>query len=865
MRISEAKTTSKGVLTLSDIKGVDLSSSPVRVKSTRASYMKNMICKGGVNHKRNGFEEIASFYGEDGESLAINGIFPYISEGEDYKIVHAGASLYKCSSDFSIKELISLDGVELGSEKSQGYLSKDELYIIAGERLLVYDGEKVGALFDRENAYVPTTSIGILDEVGGSLTQPYEGVNLFSSKRINKLTGKRRGTTKASSTDATQNVFTLEESKSTFFLDGEIDFEKDVVITADVFIDGGLNKYSENETALPVVAYYSNELYAKSNINVSTIFAFPAGTVSVKGSSSFMNGAQKVEIDGFAEPSGYEGAFTGDFECEIANVDGRGVVTFTPALPSPVLGEDNITVEYYTKKEAPKIKAACECSVNTYSKMLVIATEDDVVYYSSPSEGYSYFPDNNYLKAVNNVSSLIAGGDFLGVASKDELAVVTFSIDSSGEKIVCVPSLVKKHRDIGCSYGYSQAYLEGDTLFLSSKGVFGASQSDVHMRSGNINKELTSYASESFEDACALEHDGRYYLFIDGQVYIADARYKTYESDRLDVSYEYEWWRWENCPCRVAINFNGRLLLGREDGRIMATHEGYSDITYYKLNSSEVLTDGNSFVFNEELGVCESDRVKIEGAYRYLSGGTFEYLPENKARIIFENDELLRVLQKNILREGQAVRIYIKAQRITADVVIEALNLEEASISFSYTPNDYELQSSSGTAIYGLCEGELFTPMKNEETTAELWDYILLDDFGEQAYFMDFDNIKATIIYKKTVECEIHTSLFNLATDMKKKTIHKIAFIPGASASGKIQIGYETDKRSKLVGQVAGAELDFSSLDFDNFTFDSAFLRCFEKRVLERNVQFIRFKLLSLEDADFSIESLSVVYSTNSR
>ena len=858
MRVSEAKTTSKGVLTLSDIKGVDLSSSPVRVKSTRASYMKNMICKCGVNHKRNGFAQVAQFFDSEGVEQKINGIYPYEShKGEQFDIiVHAGTDLFFCYDDFSDPVSILDEGVTLADEKSHGFCAGEKFFLLSGCCLYCYDGFRLEKLFDNEKAYVPITSIGITDTVHGSLRQSFEGVNLFSTKRSNKLTGSRNGTLKVSSADESQSVFTLEGSTGTFILDGEIDLTKEVTIRAEVFIDGELNKNSSNESALPVIAFYNNEAKQKTNINVSTIFNFPAGTVSAKCISSFMDGTSKTEIDGFNEPSGYANSFAGNFECKIANVDGHGVVTFTPALPSPVLGEDNITVEYYTKKVEPKIKAACECSVNTYSKMLAVVTEDDIVYYSSPSEGYSYFPDNNYIKAINNVSSLIAGGNYLGVASKDELAIISFSIDSSGEKIVCVPSLVKKHRDVGCISACSQAYVEGDTLFLSCKGIYGASQDGVHMRSSNINKELTSYNNKALESAHALEHDGRYYLFIDGRVYIADARYKTYESDRLDVSYEYEWWRWENCPCRVAINFNGRLLIGREDGRIMAMSEGYSDTTYYKLDSSEVVTYGNSFDFNEEIEIGENDRVKIEGAK--CSVVTLEsvylYKGKDELQITLDVGDLITLMQRGAMEPGKELvfRCDEKEFRFT----VASYDLETGQIIGENHEGELFHQ---GITVY-MDSLEEFSFEKNDEGK-----YHLYNAYGEKVSFIDFDSMTVTITKSVPVECEIHTALFNFATDMKKKTIHKIAFVPGASTSGKIKIGYETDKRSKLVGQAVGSELDFSSLNFDNFTFDSTVLKSFEKRVHERNVQFIKFRLLSLEDADFSIESLNVIYSTNSR
>lgn len=867
MRVSEATTTNKRVLTLNDIKGVDLSSAPLRVKQTRASYMKNMICKGGENHKRNGFEQVASFYDEEGKPLRINGIFPYKSEGEECKIVHAGASLYKCSSDFLIREQISLDGVELGSEKSQGYLNKDDLYIIAGDRLLVYDGEKVGALFDSENAYVPTTSIGITDDAHGSLMQPFEGVNLFSTKRINKLSGAKRGTIKASSTDESQSVFTLEGSAGTFILDGEIDLTKKVVIKTEVFIDGKLNKYSDNEAALPVVANYHSETYQKTDIKVSTIFTFPVGTVSTKGISSFMDGTIKIEIDGFAEVSGHEGSFVGDFECKIANVDGRGVVTFTPALPSPVLGEDNITVEYYTKQEAPRIKAACECSVNTYSKMLEIAADDDIVYYSSPSEGYSYFPDNNYIKALDNVSTLFAGGDFLAICSQAESAIVSFSVDSSGERIVCVPSLVSKRADVGCLAPLSSAYVEGDTLFLSDKGIYGASIGGIHMRSSNINKELLSFGKDKLRDAVSIECDGRYYLFVDGIVYIADARYKTYESNRLDVSYEYEWWRWENCHCRVATVHMGKILLGREDGRILMLGEGYSDISYYVLNSSEVLTDGHGFTFNDELGVNADDLVKIENAYKLLTGGEYVQISDSIAQIRFDDEELLRILSREILFVGQNVRIYIKATREMVDTTINAIDLMfRGAIEFSYSPASYgEPVTNTGAIIFAMCESELFTPQLVEDTEEDIGDFVLVDSYGEEASFVELDNMRVTLIKKEPVECELHSAVLNLGTDIKKKTLHKLVLVPGVDTLGEVEIGYETDRKNSAKKQAVTTELDFSAVDFNSFTFDSLFYRSFERRLHERNVQFVKFKFKSLGKGDFSIENFSCVFSINTR
>ena len=50
-------TNSPKTLTFNKLRGVDYSSSPFEVNTSRATSMKNMINEDGVNHKRNGWTE----------------------------------------------------------------------------------------------------------------------------------------------------------------------------------------------------------------------------------------------------------------------------------------------------------------------------------------------------------------------------------------------------------------------------------------------------------------------------------------------------------------------------------------------------------------------------------------------------------------------------------------------------------------------------------------------------------------------------------------------------------------------------------------------------------------------------------------
>ncbi len=858
MRVSEATTTNKKVLSLNKIRGVDLSSAPLRVKETRASYMRNMICKDGANHKRNGFEEIADFYDADGKPMPINGIFPFVKDANKYKIVHAGTTLYKCSDDFSSKEVISLPSdIDIGNEKSQGFVNDGKLYIVANDNLLVYDGKTVALLFNSDNAYVPTTSLAITDTAHNSLIEPFESVNLFNTKRINKLTGARDGTIKKVDVDGEEvKIFALDNSNGVFYLDGNIDKSKEVKITANIFINGPYD--NDNKNVLNLAAN-NEEGTVFSKISVKVVFNFNSGETEATGESSCFYGGRDIKIKKFVEPLNEDTEII--LKAKIENDEkGRGVVTFTPALPSPLEGEDNITVEYHVAKDTPKIKMAQKTNVGLKGDMLVLATSDDVVYYSHLSQGYSYIPDNNYLKVddTEGITALVPGKDFLGVCTKNQCAIVTFATSNDNDKIVEVPSLIARHTDIGCINNNVSACVDSDALILDKNGVYGIGAGGVYMRSSNINKELVGYSRDKLMDAIGIEHDGRYYLFVGDKVYIADARYKTYESNRLDVSYEYEWWVWDSCPCRVAIKENSQIILGREDGRIMKLSDGYSDKYYYELMESECTTNGEQFTFNGDLGIKTTDAIKIENAYKNVGMGLFQKVTDEQGTITFTDEEFLEIVQ--LLVEKQIIKMATANGGSTKEAEIQTIDELSNSVTVK---GDFTAASIRNfkVYIYIFIKAEYFAPVERPGYE----NYTLFDSWGKASYFIDYDEMKATLIREYPVECELHSAVMNLGNDTHKKTIHKIVFVPSIETRGKVHIGCETDKHIARQSQIVGGELDFGNLNFNNFTFDTAFYRRFEKRMHERNVEFVKFKFSSAENGDMCIENFSCIYSINRR
>ena len=175
-------------LTLSDFKGVDFSSSPLRVKNNRATSMRNFINEYGVNKKRNGWNEVLKFEGSQ-----INGIFQF---GDDI-IVYAGTKFYKVAESdgvYSKIEITTPPGVELQPNRIQAFFNKGKAYIIGCGDYLVYgswdDGDTYELRRVADVAYIPTTTISIDNaSIADNARATLDDINCLSSKRINQLVG----------------------------------------------------------------------------------------------------------------------------------------------------------------------------------------------------------------------------------------------------------------------------------------------------------------------------------------------------------------------------------------------------------------------------------------------------------------------------------------------------------------------------------------------------------------------------------------------------------------------------------------------------------------------------------------------------
>jgi hypothetical protein len=152
-------------------RGVDMSTDPMKVDSSRAPYAPNLIADaGGFPEKRIGWRTIHA------TGQPVHGLYRAVFQGEEILLAHCGTNLYRWDTE----PLCVLD-TEMGNVPGAVFWMNKRLWILSGGRMLWYDGEN---LFPMEEGYIPTTSIRRTPAGEG---KAFESRNLLQPARCNRF------------------------------------------------------------------------------------------------------------------------------------------------------------------------------------------------------------------------------------------------------------------------------------------------------------------------------------------------------------------------------------------------------------------------------------------------------------------------------------------------------------------------------------------------------------------------------------------------------------------------------------------------------------------------------------------------------
>ena len=640
-------------LVLDNFGGVDFSSSPLLMASNRASYACNLINDNGVNHKRPGWEEQFKLGSQ------VNGIYHYKANGKNVLIVYAGKTFYECSLDGKSQIDLKSDNNWVNG-RVQFYPQRDKVYIIGCGDYLVYgyfDGSYAIKRVVDTDVYVPTTTIhgmvisvnykdddyndSYIPEIDNKQGEPatLDGINVFVKRRKNTFRGSNSG----------QEVYYLLDSR----------FKKDGIKKITVEYQTSIKDVDTGEEK---VTCYSKELI---DTNKMYFWGYDEAIETYTGV-----GFERSEIKAYTatNPEGTT------IKSKIT-IDDNGKFYAGQYLDKTYA---NVTIEYEPYYEDGKFEKTRDMVTNCrFGTLFGAGGNSDRLFLSGNpdypnADFYSEFDDYTYFTAQ---SQTVMGSDDVPITGYVRLSDSTLATMKAGavyepsiyyRKAIETDAYIDEEKTVkkigftkwsggtgeACISPHVISSLAEDDLILSPNGVFGIVEVNnlqtnnryMRERSAFINGKLLN--EPRLSEAVSFVYKNRYYLAVptdaerNGAVYVADPRFKSYRSDDIDSSFNYEWWYWENVPARVFAIIDGELWFGCTDGRVCRFDDKFTDRVY---NCSANITIGDGFItYDKDLisDVDGNDGISIDAnGVKYLDGEKEIEITKEDVFFVTELDE----------------------------------------------------------------------------------------------------------------------------------------------------------------------------------------------------------------------------------
>lgn len=200
----------------------------------------------------------------------------------------------------------------------------------------------------------------------------------------------------------------------------------------------------------------------------------------------------------------------------------------------------------------------------------------------------TYFPDTGYTRMGTDASAIVgylkqyesqlivkAGG-----AQESASYRRTFMLADDGTALY---PLTQGAQGEGAVCARSFALLNDLPMFLSARGVQGvygtsvAEQRTIQSVSDAVTPRLE--AEPGLENACAIVFEGKYYLAVNGHVYIADGSLAEPNGGPA-------WFYWSNVPAQCFAVLDGVLWFGTADGRLCRFKQAEEDGAYRDDNDA---------------------------------------------------------------------------------------------------------------------------------------------------------------------------------------------------------------------------------------------------------------------------------------
>ena len=427
---------------------------------------------------------------------------------------------------------------------------------------------------------------------------------------------------------------------------------------------------------------------------------------------------------------------------------------------------------------------------------------------------------------------------------------------------------------------YCACNLANDILIVSDDGVYGIEMSAnvasterfARSRAEQIKNLLQE---EDLTTAKAIVWDNKMFISVNGNVYIADARYRaTFNGDMSDT-FNYEWWFWDNMPVYYWIIINEKLCFVTSDNRICEFYEGFID----------TLQDNVSVTAIDDVGVTISkdyagyNKVQFNGAHKeYINPSDIQgrgngLIIRNFSKLYTEINEG-DIVYFDYVNEKPNSAYPADNTEVNTQYIVSEIDLETKEVRF---------QTLSGGSVgflplpFGYSEyirvskiaDEKYNMVIDSDAADGASNTTVKDDDGKTVNLIAYNSVNtytATVYKENPVVAVWKTGSYDFGSSLNAKSIERFSISFDRSSSKKLKLYYTTANRGfpNLIKDLKKQnDFDLTNLSFLLFSFDQKFETSYTKNVLIRNFNYISFMLVSDDAEDFAINSISFVYKIN--
>ena len=635
------------VYALKDFRGVDYASSPMEVKPYRATDMANLLLRDGMLHKRYGFKQRAPV----SDKLAFDKQYEIkclqwgtvASSGRGRYVLQC-LDIQRRKSTFLVYHESSLEASlehERASKLGNAVIVGEELYIFCGVYIKIFEnssGEYTLEEIGEDNAYIPTTMTDIpikypiYNSESGSynnysvepgIDQSYlnnESLNLLTRWSKYALIGSKilGGNHNLAwgyyrlpirvSIYASQIPKIIVKINETGEEKEFNDFEKQT-LTLDEWtgaIEPKIYGYNEERMITGIARFVS----PSTGIEIGSAMEY---LVEDSDKNDPYTGILYIPVNYAGKFRGFNfGDSTNERYVAISEVTIYVQLFDYSREPSSLITSASVATTFGVDGAEDRIfvSGANEQPNTVYFSANDISFKPNPTYFPVDQFlvcGLSNSPISGFMKITDGTMAI-----FKDVTNVDDVSVFYTSgyyqdlgTDETGNThqraIFTVRAGDIRRKGISAK---AINNFEGDNIFVAEDGVYDIQLSSnvasgeryARERSRTINPKIRNL---NLSNAKGIVFKDKYYLAVDnGEVYVADARYKfSLEGDQQDT-FNYEWFRLTGLRVKEWILYGDKLRFIDEDGYMCEFTEGFADQYRVSTDNNELTVNDGTVTFN---------------------------------------------------------------------------------------------------------------------------------------------------------------------------------------------------------------------------------------------------------------------------